>query len=172
MKCPYCGAETPSGDRCQYCNSELPKPNQTINIINNYYGNANPGNRAANNMPNNNFSQQYNQPFHNNQQYSNHQQPGNANRKKNSTWLWVLGWIFCFPIPLTIILFRKKTMNPALKYGIIAFVWIVYIIIGICGNSSEKTTSTTGTRNNFNIGNEMATASANTEDMIILPCAF
>ena len=22
------------------------------------------------------------------------------------TWLWVLGWSFCYPIPLTILLFR------------------------------------------------------------------
>ena len=26
--------------------------------------------------------------------------------KKRRTWLWVLGWIFCYPIPLTILLFR------------------------------------------------------------------
>lgn len=26
--------------------------------------------------------------------------------KKRRTWLWVLGWIFCYPIPLTVLIFR------------------------------------------------------------------
>lgn len=30
---------------------------------------------------------------------------------------------------------RKKDMKPALKYGIIAAAWIVYLIIGLSGNS-------------------------------------
>ena len=161
MKCPYCGAETPSGDRCQYCNSELPKPNQTINIVNNYYNNANPGNRSAN-APNNNYSQQPNPQFNNNQQYNNRQQPSH---KKDNTWLWVLGWICCFPIPLTIVLLRKKNMKPALKYGIIAFVWIVCIIFAIGSESSKETTNTTNTNSN-NATNETATASTTAEDTI------
>lgn len=59
--------------------------------------------------------------------------------KKRKTWLWVLGWICCFPIPLTILMLRKKDMKPILKYGIIALAWIVYIGIGISGNSSDST---------------------------------
>ena len=45
--------------------------------------------------------------------------------KKKKTWLWVLGWICIFPLPLTILLLRKKDMKPALKYGIIAVAWII-----------------------------------------------
>ena len=37
--------------------------------------------------------------------------------KKRRTWLWVLGWIFIFPLPLTILLLRKKQMKPIFKYG-------------------------------------------------------
>lgn len=40
MKCPSCGAETNSAKNCEYCGSELPKNNSSINITNNYYGNA------------------------------------------------------------------------------------------------------------------------------------
>ena len=40
MKCPSCGAETNSAKYCEYCGSELPKNNSSINITNNYYGNA------------------------------------------------------------------------------------------------------------------------------------
>lgn len=63
--------------------------------------------------------------------------------KKNKIWLWVLGWIFIFPIPLTILMVRKKDMKPALKYGIIAVAWIFYLIIGKFGNTNDtKSTAT------------------------------
>lgn len=63
--------------------------------------------------------------------------------QKRKTWLWVLGWIFVFPIPLTVLLLRKKEMKPALKYGIIAIAWILYIIIGASGNSENAYTPET-----------------------------
>lgn len=47
------------------------------------------------------------------------------------TWLWVLGWIFMFPLPITILLMRKKEMNAILKYGIIIAAWIVYFTLGL-----------------------------------------
>ncbi len=61
-------------------------------------------------------------------------------------WLWVLGWIIIFPLPLTIIMLRNKKMNKAVKYGIIALAWIIYIAIGLSGsvNSSDKSGSTSG----------------------------
>ncbi len=64
--------------------------------------------------------------------------------KKKKTWLWVLGWIFIFPLPLTIILVRKNDMNKILKYGIIAVAWIVYLAIGLSGggNSADDTKTT------------------------------
>lgn len=64
----------------------------------------------------------------------------NKSSKKSGrkTWLWVLGWICIFPIPLTILLLRKKEMKPAVKYGIIAAAWILYLIIGIAGNSETE----------------------------------
>ncbi len=59
-----------------------------------------------------------------------------SSKKKSNTWLWVLGWIFIFPVPLTILLLRKKDMKPALKYGIIAAMWIVFGLIAIFGRGS------------------------------------
>lgn len=50
------------------------------------------------------------------------------------TWLWVLGWICIFPLPLTILLLRKKDMKPAIKYSIIAVAWILFLVIGMSGN--------------------------------------
>lgn len=58
--------------------------------------------------------------------------------KKRKTWLWVLGWIFIFPLPLTILLLRKKEMKPALKYGIIAAAWIVYLLIGLTSGAGDS----------------------------------
>lgn len=58
--------------------------------------------------------------------------------KKRRTWLWILGWLFIFPLPLTILLLRKKNMKPAIKYGIIAAVWFIYLIIGFSGRGKDK----------------------------------
>ncbi len=69
--------------------------------------------------------------------------PNEANKGSNKkTWLWVLGWIFIFPLPLTILLLRKKDMKPAVKYGIIAIAWVLFFVIGIFGNGGTDTTPT------------------------------
>lgn len=62
--------------------------------------------------------------------------------KPRKTWLWVLGWVFIFPLPLTILLLRKKEMKPFVKYPIIAIAWIIYLIIGITYKPSNKEEST------------------------------
>lgn len=60
------------------------------------------------------------------------------NQKKKRTWLWILGWLVIFPVPLTILLLRKKQMKPVLKYGIIAAAWILYLIIGFSGGDGSS----------------------------------
>ena len=99
-KCPACGGEfpvDPSQDCtvCRYCQ----QPVITANAIRNYQMNH-MNDRAGFTNP---------APV-----------PPQEPPKKRRTWLWVLGWIFCFPIPLTILMLRNKTMNPKVKYGIIA----------------------------------------------------
>ena len=66
-------------------------------------------------------------------------------RTKKNIWLWVLGWLIIFPLPLTIILIRKNNMNTPLKYGIIAGVWIIYaaIAIGYPRNTQPSITENT-----------------------------
>ena len=56
---------------------------------------------------------------------------------KRKTWLWVLGWIFIFPLPLMLILLKKQNMSKGLKYGIIIAAWVVYAIIAIAGMASK-----------------------------------
>ena len=58
------------------------------------------------------------------------------------TWLWVLGWICIFPLPLTILLLRKKDMKPAVKYGIIAVAWVLFLVIGMAVNSETDVPQT------------------------------
>lgn len=71
--------------------------------------------------------------------------------KKRKTWLWILGWICIFPLPLTILLLRKKEIKPALKYGIIVIAWIVYLLIGLGSESEDTSINTTKLEDNSNI---------------------
>ena len=57
-------------------------------------------------------------------------------KNKKMVW-WVLGWIFIFPIPLTIIISRNQKLKTGVKIGIIAVAWIVYLMIGIVGNVTK-----------------------------------
>lgn len=61
--------------------------------------------------------------------------------KKRKTWLWVLGWIFIFPIPLTILITRKQNLNTWVKIAIIAAAWIIYFAIGGSGGKTAPADS-------------------------------
>lgn len=54
--------------------------------------------------------------------------------KPNYTWLWVVGWICCFPIPITVLVARSKSLTVKGKTIIIAVMWTVILIVGIIGN--------------------------------------
>lgn len=59
--------------------------------------------------------------------------PQTATRSGGSrkTWLWALGWIFIFPVPLTIILLKKQQLQPWLRYGLIGLGWLIYLVMVI-----------------------------------------
>lgn len=134
--CPYCGSALkidPSNNSatCEYCGATLLIDDEVRHI---QYDNAEEagyqfekGRQRAQNEARQNF------PGVNTQ--SPYQRKP---EKKRKTWLWVLGWIFIFPLPLTILLLRKKDMKPFLKYGIIAVAWIVYLLIGLSGESDSS----------------------------------
>ena len=83
----------------------------------------------------------------------------NQVKPKKKTWLWVLGWICIFPVPLTILLLRKNSMKPIVKYCIIALAWLIYILIGISGDSTtqEPTTSKPLTTQNVELTTPITT---------------
>lgn len=59
----------------------------------------------------------------------------------NDLLFWILGWIFCFPIPLTILLLRKAKDNKAAKV-VIPIMWIVVCSFIFLGGSNNKETET------------------------------
>lgn len=47
--------------------------------------------------------------------------------KDRKTWLWVLGWLIIFPVPVTILLLRNQKLNKWIKGVIISLAWLVFI---------------------------------------------
>lgn len=65
----------------------------------------------------------------------------NSTPKKRKTWLWVLGWILLFPVPLTVLILRNKKINKTAKIAIIAVAWLIYLIIAVSGGSGDTETT-------------------------------
>ena len=137
MVCPNCGASIQvDADKknltCNYCGNNLYLDDEVQHI---QYDNAEETGYQFEK------GRQRAQIEHMQQFNSNNQKPS----KKRKTWLWVIGWICIFPLPLTILLVRKKTMKPVLKYGLIAAAWIIYLLIGLSGAGNDKNTETNNT---------------------------
>ncbi len=138
MKCPNCGAET-KGAVCEYCGSEI-RTQKKAGACCSKCGSTNIAFRRENQGEIR--GKKSKQVVHRTVGYC--KDCGNTwfasedIPKKRKTWLWVLGWLFIFPLPLTILLLRKKDMKPVIKYVIIAVAWIIYLLIALSGNSSKE----------------------------------
>jgi len=149
MKCPSCGAEIGTNKYCEFCGTQIPyemlqKQEQLNKAGCPKCGSTNIQFRRENQgeVRGKNSRQVIHRTVGICKDCGATWYPNEANEpKKKRTWLWVLGWICIFPVPLTILMLRKKDMKPALKYGIIAAAWIVYLLIGLSGNSSNKAPS-------------------------------
>ena len=71
---------------------------------------------------------------------------GPQNQPRRKTWLWVLGWLVIFPLPLTILLLRDKEKRTIPRYILAAGAWLVYLILMIASRSNSGNTETTATR--------------------------
>ncbi len=61
-----------------------------------------------------------------------------TNQKSNMKW-WVLGWIFFFPAPAMVLIWRKKnTWDIKVKIGVTVAFWILFFIIGAFGDKSDS----------------------------------
>lgn len=157
MKCPSCGAET-NGKFCEYCGSELPKDkinvgvcpkcgNSNITFKRERIGTATQRTSRKNVIGTGRTGQSVSQSAYRTVglcQNCGHTWNPNAGKSGSGrkTWLWVLGWICISPVPLTILLLRKKDMKPTVKYSIIAAAWLLFFAIGISGNSEADVLQT------------------------------
>ena len=81
--------------------------------------------------------------------------------KKRKTWLWVLGWIFIFPVPLTILMIRNRKLSKPVKIGIIAAAWIIYLLMASSGSGSGNNKDTS------NVNTETTTVAQITDESVI-----
>lgn len=157
MKCPSCGAET-QGKFCEYCGSEMPheKPNvggcpkcgsTNITFKRELVGTSTQRSSHKSILGTGRTGQSVSQSAYRTvglcQNCGFTWNPNAANQDSGrKTWLWVLGWICIFPVPLTILMLRKKDMKPAVKYSIIAAAWLLFFVIGLSGNGETDTPQT------------------------------
>lgn len=151
MKCPSCGAET-KGKFCEYCGSEMTqeKPNvggcpkcggNNVTFKRERVGTATQSRSQKNVIGKGRTGHSVSQSAYRTvgicQNCGYTWNPNGNNKSGKKTWLWVLGWICIFPVPLTILMLRKKDMKPAVKYGIIAAAWLLFFIIGSTGGGTD-----------------------------------
>jgi Zn-finger nucleic acid-binding protein len=133
-KCPHCGASLNVDVEkkqaiCEFCRSSFIIDDEVQHV---QYDNAEDAGykfekgRQRAQAEAQNYNNTYNQ--HSSKQF----------KKKRRTWLWVLGWIFIFPLPLTILMIRNKKLSKWLRIGIIAVAWIVYFLIAFSGNNTDN----------------------------------
>lgn len=67
----------------------------------------------------------------------------NVNNQDNMKW-WILGWIFFFPAPVMILIWREKSkLSFKAKLIITIVFWLVLIIFGVANKSDEQNTNNT-----------------------------
>lgn len=62
----------------------------------------------------------------------------NTQKRKGRLWLWIIGWIFIFPVPLSILIARSKKFNKKVKFVFLSLIWVLFIMIGM---KNKKTTN-------------------------------
>ena len=147
MKCPSCGAEVGTSKYCEFCGSQMSytmqREQEQLNkkgcpecgSSNIRFNRENQGELRGKNTKRVihrtvGFCADCGATWYPNS-------AANEAPKKRRTWLWILGWVFIFPVPLTILIYRNERLNKWLKVGIIAAGWIFYLLI-VLGNQSKN----------------------------------
>ena len=170
MKCPSCGAEVVSGKFCEYCGSQITSDMLREQELMNKQGCPKCGSTNIQIRRENQGEvrgKKSKTVLHQTVAFCKdcgYTWYPNGIQKPRKTWLWVLGWICLFPLPLTLILLKKKNMRPAVKYGIIAaawVAWILYYIIVLAGGTSDRTTTVIEQGNSVSVTSEAKQAEDN-----------
>ena len=153
MKCPKCGGEIPSGSKfCTFCGSQITYEMQREQEQLNKQGCPKCGSSNVQ------FQRENQGEFRNaNSKQVVHRTVGFCKDcgytwypntsyleppKKRNTLLWVLGWIFFFPAPVMVLIWRKKnTWDIKIKLAVTVVFWIIFFIIGSSGGDSKSTSS-------------------------------
>ncbi len=137
MKCPNCGAET-NAAVCEYCGTQINNPKGCCKRC----GSPNLSFRRENQGEIK--GKKSNRIVHRTVGvckdcgYTWFEDEIKSSKRK--TWLWVLGWIFIFPIPLTILMVKNKKLKSWAKILIIAGAWALYLVIAFAGSLSNNST--------------------------------
>lgn len=131
IKCPNCGADLRIDSEnkectCQYCGAKFLIDDEVLHVR---YDNAEESGyqfEKGRQRAMREAQQAYYQPRYNQQ----------TPPRRRHILLWIFGWLFIFPIPLTILVVRSQKLKPLAKAVIIAAGWILYIAM-CAGDSSE-----------------------------------
>ena len=103
-KCNNCGTEFEEGDCCPECGLKIGSRPKTCPVCQTeYYSNACPNCGYLSNTP---FSS-----------------AGSTEHKKN-LFLWVCGWLFFFPIPLSVMICRSQKLKKPAKIAFMILLWL------------------------------------------------
>lgn len=151
MKCPSCGAEIGSSKICEFCGTQISYQMQREQEKLNKSGCPRCGSSNTQFQRENQGEirgKQSKQIIHRTVGFCKDcgatwypNSSANEVPKKRKTWLWILGWLFIFPVPLTILIVRNQRLNKWLKVGIIAVGWIAYLLIVLCNRVEDNKTT-------------------------------
>lgn len=154
MKCPSCGAEVGNSSVCEFCGTQISldmkKEQEQLNkqgcpkcgSSNIKFNRENQGELRGKNAKQIihrtvGFCQDCGHTWY-------PDSAANEAPKKNNMIWWVLGWIFFFPAPVMVLIWRKKnTWDIKVKIAVTAVFWILIFVLGSTNKSSEDATKTT-----------------------------
>ncbi len=132
LKCPHCGADVELSEnaaqvRCQYCGAVMIADDEVSRVR---FDNANSagyefemGRIRARREAEGTLPQAAAQPA-----YPAQTADPKPARKRRTFW-WVMGWIFIFPIPVTVLCVRSKKIRLPFKILIILAAWAPYLYV-------------------------------------------
>ena len=156
MKCPNCGAEIGTNNVCDFCGSTIslemkregeqlkkngcPKCGSTnIKFNRENHGEVKGKNSKQVVHRTVGFCQDCGHTWYPDSE-------ANAEPQKKNTLWWVLGWIFFFPAPVMILIWRKKNKwDIKVKIAVTVVFWILILVIGST-NRSDSSSSTSNTK--------------------------
>ena len=174
MKCPGCGAEIETGKICSYCGTQISLEMQKEQEQINKKG------CPACGSTNIQFSREKQGEVRNkNSKRVIHRTvgfckdcghtwypsaPGNV-QKNNSMVPWILGWIFFFPAPVMVLIWRKKnTWDLKVKIAVTVVFWVVLFLYSMLNPNKSSVTSESKKNVNSMYSTEKYEEQENVED--------